>query len=108
MDEHALPASGTDPAHEVATLLRGVADRQLTPQHSADLDEVLAELELLVRSGDDAALSRANGDLRIIDTTAGWGSPAATPVSRAQRDRIKRLIPALQHERKRTMRPWRR
>jgi hypothetical protein len=108
MDEYAVPASGPDPAREVVILLRGVADRQLTPQQSADLDEVLTELELLVRKGDFAALPRANGDLRIIDTTAGWGSPAATPVSRTQRDRIKRLIPALEPDRKRTMRPWRR
>lgn len=108
MDEHALSASGPDPAHEVATLLRGVADQQLTPQQAGDLEEVLTELELLVRKGDLAALPRANGDLRIIATTAGWGSPAATPVSRTQRDRINRLVPALQPDRKRTIRPWRR
>jgi hypothetical protein len=108
MDEHAFSASGFDPAHEVATLLRAVADRQLTPPQSADLDDVLTELELLLRKGDLAALARANGDLRIIDTTAAWGSPAAIAASRNQRDRIRRLLPVLEPERKRTIRPWRR
>jgi hypothetical protein len=108
MDEHAFSAPGVDPAREVAILLRGVADRQLTPQQSADLDDVLTELEALVRQGERASLPRLHGDLRIIDTTAGWGSPVAAAVSRTQRDRIRRLVSALVPERRRTMRPWRR
>lgn len=104
MDEYVVPA----PAHEVATLLRGVVGRELTPRQSADLDDVLAELEALLRKGDLAALPKTNGDLRIIDTTASWGSPDGAPASRSQRDRIKRVLAALVPEGRRTMRPWRR
>jgi hypothetical protein len=108
MDEHPNSASGADPAHDVASLLRDVAERPLTPQQAADLDEVLTELEALVRNADLDALPRLGGDLRIIDTTAGWGSPAAVAVSRTQRERIRRLLPALSSDRRRGMRPWRR
>ena len=110
MDEPVLDATGSDPVHEIATSLRAVADRQLSPEQAADLDEILAELEALVRKGSDpSTLARCNGDLKVLETAAGWGDATVTvaPVSRAQRDRIRRLLPWLGPERRR-LRRWRR
>jgi len=101
-------STGPDPVPEIATSLRALADRQLTHEQSADLDEILGELESLVRedAGDRSLLARCNGDLKVIETAPGSGV-SLVPVSRAQRDRIKRLLPWLGPDRRRPRR-WRR
>jgi hypothetical protein len=111
MDEQARDSAGSDPVPEITTNLRVLADRQLTEEQAADLDEILSELEALVRRGigDPSTLARCKGDLKIIETAAEWadGTACLVPVSRAQRDRIKRLLPLLAPDRRRPRR-WRR
>jgi hypothetical protein len=124
MDEPTVDATGLDPVLEIATSLRALADRPLTQEQMADLDAVLGELELLVRkgTGDASTLARCNGDLKVIETAAGWAGVSQAPVSqatvsrapvsrapvsRAQRERIKRLLPWLGPEPRRPRR-WRR
>jgi hypothetical protein len=111
MDEPTVDATGLDPVLEIATSLRALADRPLTHEQAADLDAILGELEALVRqgTGDSSTLARCNGDLKVLETAAGWagGTVSLAPVPRAQRDRIKRLMSWLGAERRRPRR-WRR
>jgi hypothetical protein len=102
MDADPVDADIEDPAEETAALLRGIADRQLTPIQSTDLDAVLDELEEFVRNPgrDPSVLVGPNGDLKIIEITTG---PEGLPVSKTQRERIKRLVAKLTHQRGRPM-----
>ena len=93
MDAESVEAATAEPAQEAATLLRVIADRPLTAAQSADLDAVLAELEHYIRAADSdrSVLYGPVGDLKIIELTALDGEP----VSKTQRDRVKRLAGAL-------------
>ena len=94
MDADPVDVATVDPADETVGLLRGIADRLLTPSQSADLDAVLDELEEFVRNPerDPSVLVGPNGDLKIIEITTGNDG---SPVSKKERERIKRLAAKL-------------
>jgi hypothetical protein len=94
MDADPVDATTADPADETAGLLRGIAQSQLTPSQSTDLDAVLDELEQFVAAPErnSSVLVGPNGDLKIIEITAGTDG---SPVSKTQRERIKRLVAKL-------------
>ncbi len=102
MDELRIDAAA-DPARDISTLLRVAGAWRLTAQQSTDLDAILADLERAVRRSrtDRATLVRLNGDLTVLDATADRASTTprlvgkVSPLTRAQRVRIKRVVAAL-------------
>jgi hypothetical protein len=100
MDELRIDAAG-DPARDISTLLRVAGAWRLTAQQSTDLDAIVADLERAVRRSNRATLIRLNGDLTVLDATANRASTTpplgvkVSPLTRAQRVRIKRVVAAL-------------
>jgi hypothetical protein len=113
MDELSIEAAA-DPALEIATSLRVADAWQLTAEQSTDLDAILTDLERAVRRGrlDRPALARLNGDVTILDATANrvpTTPPAGvkvSPINRAQRVRIKRVLAALTPKRRGRLTEW--
>ncbi len=102
MDELRIDGAG-DPARDISAVLRVAGAWRLTAQQSTDLDAIVADLERAVRRSrtDRASLVRLNGDLTVLDTTVNRASMTppvgakVSPLTRAQRVRIKRLVAAL-------------
>jgi hypothetical protein len=80
-----------DRVRDIAALLRAAATWHLTDEQATDLDHIVTDLEQALQSNgaDLGALARVNGDLKVLESTV---RKSGSPISREQRDRIKRVI----------------
>jgi hypothetical protein len=85
---HSCQARMAATTQELTALLKRAEHWRLTVRQSADLDDILTELEAV---GGRCALV---GDVRILDATARWSpaTDAAWPASAEQRLRIDALV----------------